>query len=724
MKLTIFGRLIILINKNQMGNSQKLEDSKESILWLDKNVYNDENTTTYKIYLQKLGDYNFFCFTSVKKLINYIVDNLDYFEFRLFYVVVSGRLAESFFNVYVKIAEKYNIIADTIVYCFRQEYHQKKPYFMDNFLNAGGITKNFKDILNYIIMDKYDWENIEKTYQKYAPENGKFGETFRFIDVTKEYNLALPILIGSMINSSFVEKDEIIKFQNLLLSRYCKCYEKKDLKSIKPSYNKNLNIPLHILTKFFIKFYTSQVKKEKSKFGNNFYNDLNNDLSNNKFDDYLPFIFLIYDCLNRKIIKSYTKKLYRGSKISKNELKNLIEKFNKNKNEKPIYCSNCFLSFSKEFETAKTFMNEKPKPDEENVLYILDECKNEKYFVSNMDIESLSSFKTEKEVLHLPFSSFEIVGIKKVKANNKVDYFIINLNHLDKYQEKIKLKIKELREKNESKEINDFFVSSKESDFGKKILEFYDKKHKIKINFAKIINLEPILNIGKSIAKIGATMGISITANLAMKAGILGFSYIIGVSMCPFVTQIISVIGGNLLGYKVNNLVDKLFGKDELKLTSAHLYYNYIPEKYRKPGNNPHLQWSNHYLCANIESFIIECIVNDSVTQMRVINIPRDVFELPECLGEFNNTRTCDDTDTTSDDNNDENSQNHKIYKNNKFIGDLIIPYKGIQYNDFKVEFILYGIKKKEISDKEWEETRDGKDEEKLIQFTFVYSVI
>ena len=36
------------------------------------------------------------------------------------------------------------------------------------------------------------------------------------------------------------------------------------------------------------------------------------------------------------------------------------------------------------------------KPNEEIVLFILDECKNEKYFVSNIDIESLSSFKGEK----------------------------------------------------------------------------------------------------------------------------------------------------------------------------------------------------------------------------------------------------------------------------------------------------------------------------------------
>ena len=33
-----------------MGNSQKIIENKDSIIWLDKNVYNDENKLTYKSY--------------------------------------------------------------------------------------------------------------------------------------------------------------------------------------------------------------------------------------------------------------------------------------------------------------------------------------------------------------------------------------------------------------------------------------------------------------------------------------------------------------------------------------------------------------------------------------------------------------------------------------------------------------------------------------------------
>ena len=33
-----------------MGNAPKLKYSRESILWLDQDVYNDENKLTYKSY--------------------------------------------------------------------------------------------------------------------------------------------------------------------------------------------------------------------------------------------------------------------------------------------------------------------------------------------------------------------------------------------------------------------------------------------------------------------------------------------------------------------------------------------------------------------------------------------------------------------------------------------------------------------------------------------------
>ena len=87
-----------------MGNSDpKIDLNKECIIWLDQNVFNLENKETYDFYKNRLLTFNFFCFESVKRLFSFIKHNKDYFEFRLFYIVVSGSLAEEFFSVYVKV---------------------------------------------------------------------------------------------------------------------------------------------------------------------------------------------------------------------------------------------------------------------------------------------------------------------------------------------------------------------------------------------------------------------------------------------------------------------------------------------------------------------------------------------------------------------------------------------------------------------------------------------
>ena len=98
-----------------MGNSSpKIDENKKSIIWLDWNVFNDENKLTYQFYLKRVETFNFLCYTSVDNLFSFIEKNRQYFEFRLFYIVINGSLAEDFFRKYVKMTEKYNIIAASI----------------------------------------------------------------------------------------------------------------------------------------------------------------------------------------------------------------------------------------------------------------------------------------------------------------------------------------------------------------------------------------------------------------------------------------------------------------------------------------------------------------------------------------------------------------------------------------------------------------------------------
>ena len=103
-------------SKNIKGNSPIIDEKKETIIWLDKNVFNKENQFIHEAYFPRLNKYNFICFTTIKTSLEFIKINLKYFEFRLFYIIVSGRLAEEFYKEYVKITEKYNIFVSITVY--------------------------------------------------------------------------------------------------------------------------------------------------------------------------------------------------------------------------------------------------------------------------------------------------------------------------------------------------------------------------------------------------------------------------------------------------------------------------------------------------------------------------------------------------------------------------------------------------------------------------------
>lgn len=112
---------------------------------------------------------------------------------------------------------------------------------------------------------------------------------------------------------------------------------------------------------------------------------------------------------------------------------------------------------------------------------------------------------------------------------------------------------------------------------------------------------------------------------------------------------------------------------------------------------------------------------------MRVINIPNDIFELEECLGyDLNNNYQINEfysDDSTDDDEDGKKFICKKLKQGKKHAGDLVIPYKGINENAYKIDFIIYGINKEKISGEEWSECRDKENKEKLIEVGFVLSV-
>ena len=132
--------------------------------------------------------------------------------------------------------------------------------------------------------------------------------------------------------------------------------------------------------------------------------------------------------------------LYRGSFLSKDEI-NKIKIFLNNKLESlpgAIVFSKTFLSFTKDKNIAYKFLNNKNKEKIlSKVLFILEKDNSIDYSLStHADIEKLSFFPNEKEVLFFPFSSFEIEYIKDIILNNEKIYEI-KLIYLGKYLKKL-----------------------------------------------------------------------------------------------------------------------------------------------------------------------------------------------------------------------------------------------------------------------------------------------
>lgn len=209
--------------------------------------------------------------------------------------------------------------------------------------------------------------------KKWNSEGENFGDTF--IHAKSLSDIAYPIYLHKIINSSLIETNDIIELQNFLLEYFPHF---KDY--IKPSQEKNIDIPYHILAKFFIHMYTCQ-----AEIGNiNFYSKLNKDLSNLYFDKYKSFIFLMYNALNKKIINNYHYKIYRGTKLKKDKFKKLKEIFenskSKNTNDNninsPFYFSKSFLSFSKNENTANHFIYNNYIADKEPYTYNFQETSN------------------------------------------------------------------------------------------------------------------------------------------------------------------------------------------------------------------------------------------------------------------------------------------------------------------------------------------------------------
>ena len=656
------------IFSNSEENLPKFDENRKQILWIDQNVNNEENRQTLEYFKNEFKDgYNIITLESVSAAFELLEILKKVFEFRLFYVIVSGRLAEEFFNNYAEKVIDMNILSATIIYCFNDSYHKRKNYYKDSFLNPGGIVSCPEEVVKYIKKVENNPMNIQINPKFNESDKESYGYIFDYAKDLSE--IVLPLIISHFIKSYLISKKDLEEMENNFVS----IFGKEILDYINPQKEKKINIPFHILAKFYIRLYTSENIR--------FYPRMNKDLSNKKFDLYRIYIFLLYNGIHKKTLKNYSSgKLYRGSSLLKSEylsIKNYLEEKKKNKTNTTavLYYLKNFASFSKEEKKADEFLQfnmlkNKGNKDLVNVKYIIDENTDTNFFVPNLDIENCSEIPQEKEVLFLPLSCFEIYDIEE-----KSDYSIIRLKYLTQYKKEM---IKYIERLKAQEDIQSFFERIAESKYAKDISEIIGIQAQDKIDtFIKRGNKNEIKQIILSISSLAFCTSF-VAAGMMTLAGLLGVFTLSG----PFLVPLF--VGGLGVGCVGCSVSQYLFGN--LILKSSSLYSKYIPDKYRQEKIFPSFTWENFGIFT--KSFIIELIEDDINKKWQVINIPREKNEIKE---------------------------------NTIINGETIIEYKGISYNASCVLFILYGINKEKITLEELNNPKEMKELVKEIAFLEVY---
>ena len=420
-------------NTNIMINQKKKAKSiisKEisNIIWIDTNIDNEENILYLKE-LELIGNFKINCFKLVEKAIE-IIKTIN---FEQTFIIICGKLYKDFIEKFKENLKDIYVIPKIIIFTrnkekllnYNKEINYNHPYY-----NLGGIKTSFDEVKNFILnsgeinsillKEEDEPQGVNSILLKKEDEPQLI---FEYIDCKEK--LILPMLYKSLIDCIPIEKVE--NFTKFLYNKYSK---NSKLLEILLNYIYSIpGIPIELLCKFYIRIYTSE---------SNFYIDLNRDLREGKKDMYLPYIKVLYEGIKlQSLYIASNNILFRGSRIAKKEIKIIKDYLDKRNTNLPniIVFSKSFLSFTKDKKIAENFIFSTENKSSElcKVLFILEKNEDIDYSLStHADIEKISFYPLEKEVLFFPFSSFEIKEIKQKNINKEIMYEI-KILYLGKY---------------------------------------------------------------------------------------------------------------------------------------------------------------------------------------------------------------------------------------------------------------------------------------------------
>ena len=454
------------------------------IIWIDREIYNEENQR-YAEEIKQLDNKKLRLFESISG------DALDYMksiQFEETKIIVSGRLFSEFINIFKDNILDICFAPKIIIFTGKEErflgYNEDYEKNENKFYTFGRIATIIDEVKDFLKMEnnnkvsfsisqknQNDSNNcsISAIKQDESKENNNYDSQLTFEYIDSKDKLILPLLFKTLIDK--LSNENMEEYTKLLYNIYSK--ESKNIKNLLEQILMMESVPVEILAKYYERLYTYE---------SNFQKDINKDLRMNKIDKYMPYIKAFYEGVRlRSLPLSNDHILYRIGNLSNDEI-NKIKNYLNNKIKRlpgQIVFSKTFLSFSKDEKEAKRYLEyiDKKFPI---VLFKLINDNNGGYNLStHSDIEKISYYPREKEVLFFPYSSFEIKEINNINIENEKGYEIILL-YLGKYLKDI--------ENDKNITLNENEIPN--TKFKKQICEvgFIEKEKIKKINTKKLYN--------------------------------------------------------------------------------------------------------------------------------------------------------------------------------------------------------------------------------------------
>ena len=386
----------------------------ERVIWIDKNVFSNENQG-YKKIMEEKYNLNVDVYNDAKVGIEAIKRAEIYVPI---YIITSGSIYPEFYKFFKGAVTHIKNLPVQIIFTssidsFKNNHKNDEiGRQIGKFYNLGGITDLFPQVEKFIMETNTKLKQFvaKCIYTKEKQKDFSGLQTFSYLN--ERDKLILPSFFKDIIDHEKINYSEISTLIEFMLTKFGNDKMSKLLKGM-ILFN---DIPEPILSKFFARAYTLESP---------FYDIMNKNLMNKNYNIYSTYIKLLYKGI---VNKSYAPKtncpLYRGTRLEKFEV-DMLKKMLKEKNlskKIPIIYSTSFLSFSTDDKICKTLGLRRLETSKNRSVIIklnpLNERNSNQIMNTNGCLSEISFFHEENEVLFFPFSSFELVNIVEYSSGD------------------------------------------------------------------------------------------------------------------------------------------------------------------------------------------------------------------------------------------------------------------------------------------------------------------